>query len=395
MRTDVSRRAGCGFGAERDHHVLRRHPDQGQLLPDRCAAGGKRAPTVSSVRAGARPVPPTPRRHRPDDRRDRDRPAARCRLQRPHLGSARVRRLRRRRPGRQPRCRGARRQAPRLLVAKQPEAKLDSKRDPRVGMTGASYGGGIQLSPPRSTPHRRDRARHRLALADDEPLQGLDLQDRLGNAALHARQGDRRRSIPHIDSAYAAGQTTGHISKRDEEWFRSRGPGDLVNKIKVPTLLIQGTVDTLFTLDEAITNYRVLSDNGVPVKMLWFCGGHGALPDRSRRPEPGRATRRSPGSTAGSPATGRSGPAPASTGSTRTASASPRSATRRSTRPSRERQGLAAADPGGGSGPSEARPRRRRRDRGDHERDKALNAVNVKIPGRKAIARSSASRSSR
>ncbi len=31
-------------------------------------------------------------------------------------------------------------------VAAQPEAKLDGRRDPRVGMTGASYGGGIQLS---------------------------------------------------------------------------------------------------------------------------------------------------------------------------------------------------------------------------------------------------------
>ena len=80
---------------------------------------------------------------------------------------------------------------------------------------------------------------------------------------------------PHIDSAAMSGETTGKISKEDEEWFRSRGPGDLVKKIKVPTLLIQGTVDTLFTLDEAITNYRILSHSGVPVKMLWFCGGHG------------------------------------------------------------------------------------------------------------------------
>jgi ABC-2 type transport system ATP-binding protein len=41
-------------------------------------------------------------------------------------------------------------------------------------------------------------------------------------------------------------------------------------------MLVQGTVDTLFTLDEAITNYRILRRNGVPVRMLWFCGGHGA-----------------------------------------------------------------------------------------------------------------------
>jgi len=55
-----------------------------------------------------------------------------------------------------------------------------------------------------------------------------------------------------------------------------RGPGDLVKKIRIPTLFVQGTVDTLFTLQEAITNYEIVKANGVPTKMLWFCGGHGS-----------------------------------------------------------------------------------------------------------------------
>ena len=38
---------------------------------------------------------------------------------------------------------------------------------------------------------------------------------------------------------------------------------------------MQGTVDTLFTLDEGIANYQAVRRNGVPVSMLWFCGGHG------------------------------------------------------------------------------------------------------------------------
>ena len=38
---------------------------------------------------------------------------------------------------------------------------------------------------------------------------------------------------------------------------------------------MQGTVDNLFTLDEGVTNYRMLRDDGVPTSMLWFCGGHG------------------------------------------------------------------------------------------------------------------------
>ncbi len=43
-------------------------------------------------------------------------------------------------------------------------------------------------------------------------------------------------------------------------------------------------MDTLFTLDEAETNYRVLRRNDVPVKMLWFCGGHGGCLTDPGRP---------------------------------------------------------------------------------------------------------------
>jgi ABC-2 type transport system ATP-binding protein len=43
----------------------------------------------------------------------------------------------------------------------------------------------------------------------------------------------------------------------------------------VPTLIVQGTVDTLFTLDEALTNLAILESNDVPSAMVWYCGGHG------------------------------------------------------------------------------------------------------------------------
>jgi ABC-2 type transport system ATP-binding protein len=49
-----------------------------------------------------------------------------------------------------------------------------------------------------------------------------------------------------------------------------------VNQIRVPTLFVQGTVDTLFTLDEAVMNYQILHRHNVPTAMIWFCGGHGA-----------------------------------------------------------------------------------------------------------------------
>ena len=48
-----------------------------------------------------------------------------------------------------------------------------------------------------------------------------------------------------------------------------------MKNITAPTLLIQGTVDTTFSLQEADDNAQALIANGVPTKVLWFCGGHG------------------------------------------------------------------------------------------------------------------------
>ena len=80
---------------------------------------------------------------------------------------------------------------------------------------------------------------------------------------------------PHITSAHEASDTTGVISPADKQWFIDRGPGNLVSKITAPTLIEQGTIDTLFTLDEGATNYGILHGNGVPVAMVWMCSGHG------------------------------------------------------------------------------------------------------------------------
>ena len=125
--------------------------------------------------------------------------------------------------------------------------------------------------------HRRDRPDHRLALAADVALQGGDGQGRLGDRAATAPAwpGSKGRLDPHITSAFGSGATTGKLSEEDRAWFVSRGPGDLVKQITVPTFVVEGTADTLFTLDEAITNYEILKANGVPAKMMWFCGGHG------------------------------------------------------------------------------------------------------------------------
>jgi ABC-2 type transport system ATP-binding protein len=59
------------------------------------------------------------------------------------------------------------------------------------------------------------------------------------------------------------------------QFFDARGPRQILSKVKVPTLLVEGTADTLFTLHESIQNFAALSKNGIPLRMMWFCGGHG------------------------------------------------------------------------------------------------------------------------
>ena len=176
-------------------------------------------------------------------------------------------------------------------MATEPEVRLDKKGDPRVGMTGGSYGGGIQLSTA-GIDRRVDAivpvvAWHSLetSLYKDRTFkQGwntLLYDGGLANATNGGLAGgpagvQTGGLDPHITSAYNSAKATGQLSAEDEEWFRERGPDNgTISGIRAPTLLVGGTVDTLFPLDEDARIYRLLKLRGTPVKMFWFCGGHG------------------------------------------------------------------------------------------------------------------------
>jgi ABC-2 type transport system ATP-binding protein len=175
-------------------------------------------------------------------------------------------------------------------LATQPEQQLDAAGDPRAGMTGASYAGGIELVAA-GIDHRIDAiapdiAWHSLLTAlyrEDlvkggwaAALSGLGIPTATALGVISPAGVQTGTVDPHITSALTEGLATGHLSDEDRAWFESRGPGDaLVSRIRVPTLLVQGTADTLFTPSEAIRNQELLKAAGVPVHMLWFCGGHG------------------------------------------------------------------------------------------------------------------------
>jgi ABC-2 type transport system ATP-binding protein len=175
-------------------------------------------------------------------------------------------------------------------LAKQPEAQLDKAGDPRVGMNGSSYGGGIQwvtaardarvdtITPNISwnslvTSLNKDGA---LKFGWGSLLCGIGLEGSLVPGGLMGPDGPQlMRLDPHVFNTCVSGTATGVMAPADQAWYAAHGPDFLLSKVKIPTLITQGTADTLFTLKEAIRNYASLRGRGVPVKMVWFCGGHG------------------------------------------------------------------------------------------------------------------------
>ncbi len=160
-------------------------------------------------------------------------------------------------------------------VATQPEAALDKPGDPRLGMAGGSYGGGIQLVTA-AIDHRVDAIAPSIAWNSLRTSLYKAATVKTGWSGLLFAAASGHALDPHIQSAYQQGLATGSLTAGDAAWFVARGPGALVAHITAPTLLLQGTVDTLFTLDEARRNYAVLRKHHVPTRLLWFCGGHGA-----------------------------------------------------------------------------------------------------------------------
>lgn len=164
-------------------------------------------------------------------------------------------------------------------VATQPEARLDpGVLDPRIGMTGASYGGGIQLVSAATDP-RVDAIVPAIAW---NTLNTATYKNQAFKSSwasiLTAGITLVTRPNPAILPATIFGVLTGRQTAAEQDRLAQLGPGgplDLVGKITAPTLLIQGTVDTLFSLQEADSTAQTLIANGVPTKVIWFCGGHG------------------------------------------------------------------------------------------------------------------------
>ena len=203
------------------------------------------------------------------------------------------------------------RDAQRLLdwLAARPEVRLDAPGDPRVGVVGGSYGGGLALLLAGQDP-RVDAIVPSITWNDftnvflpqsagtaatgvfKKGWAGLFFgngaaagQSALGSA-LGAGGGEGAgggagatdpacgRFAADVCQAYLQLATTGTPDAATSEVLRKSSPATVLDKIKAPTLLIQGEVDTLFPLSEADANARGIAANGTPVRVAWFTGGH-------------------------------------------------------------------------------------------------------------------------
>ena len=175
------------------------------------------------------------------------------------------------------------------FIATQAEAQLDSPGDPRLGMSGGSYGGGIQyllaaldrrvdvIAPTIawnslvSSLFKSGSIKNGWGLA----LAGIGIPASVAPGVISPAGIQTGNQSPQFYSTVTEGVATGKVSDANRQFFADHGPDFLLDRIRVPTLIIQGTVDTLFTLDEANANYEALRKQGVPLKMIYFCGGHG------------------------------------------------------------------------------------------------------------------------
>ncbi|MET8833346.1 alpha/beta fold hydrolase [Micromonospora sp. NPDC004540] len=225
------------------------------------------------------------------------------------------------------------RDAQRLLdrLAARPDIRLDAAGDPRVGVVGGSYGGGLALllaaqdrrvdaivpmitwndlsraflpessgkaptegvfkkgwagiffggggnagSGPAglsgTTANRPEGAPASAGAPSPQPGAGPGTGP--GRAPAGAADPSCGRFAADVCAAYLRIATTGRADGPAVDLLRRSSPAGVLDRIEAPTLLVQGEADTLFPLTEADANARGIAAGGTPVRVAWFTGGH-------------------------------------------------------------------------------------------------------------------------
>ncbi|MCJ0978144.1 alpha/beta fold hydrolase [Rhodococcus sp. ARC_M12] len=207
-------------------------------------------------------------------------------------------------------------------LAEQPEVELDAPGDPHIGVAGGSYGGALALSAGGTDP-RIDSIAAAItwndlgqALFPNFGVTSAEGREALGDIASPAAteyggpgvlkrgwagvffgvgassavpggEGDGESSAdvgtsacgrfaPEFCDAYAQSAVTGIPSQQLLDLLTAHSPVAVASNITAPTLLVQGSQDTLFGLDQADATARQIAAAGGNVTVRWFDGGHDA-----------------------------------------------------------------------------------------------------------------------
>lgn len=191
----------------------------------------------------------------------------------------------------------------------------ESPGDPRIGMVGGSYGGGLQghtaIADPRIDAISPGRTWLDLQFSLDpnnwvrDPAAPHDITGyeqgvfKRGWTSLFFASGSTvweqggggcdpvtRRTryptaapcpgwVPGICETYTRVSATGDASEADQALIADSSTGPQLEQLDVPTLWPQGLPDTLFTVNETAPVLVDLQRRGVPVAVIWHSSGHG------------------------------------------------------------------------------------------------------------------------
>ncbi|MFJ8755708.1 alpha/beta fold hydrolase [Streptomyces cyaneofuscatus] len=170
-------------------------------------------------------------------------------------------------------------------LAQRPEVELDKKGDPRVGLTGASYGGAVSL----------------LAAGHDQRVDAIapvitywNLADALFPDGVFKKLwagifittgGGCEKFEKRLCEMYERVAVSGKPDAAATKLLTERSPSAVADRIKVPSLLLQGQSDSLFPLGHADAMQKAISANGAPVSVDWISGGHDGGDNETARVE--------------------------------------------------------------------------------------------------------------
>ncbi|MFF9566542.1 alpha/beta fold hydrolase [Streptomyces sp. NPDC014685] len=168
-------------------------------------------------------------------------------------------------------------------LADRPEVELDAEGDPRVGITGASYGGAVSL----------------LAAGHDQRVDAVAPQITYWNLAdalfpdgvfkklwagiFVTTGGGCQKFEKRLCEMYERVAVSGKPDAAARALLTERSPSAVADRIRVPALIVQGQTDSLFPLGQADAMAGAIGGNGAPVAVDWIAGGHdGGDPETDR-----------------------------------------------------------------------------------------------------------------